>query len=385
MPYDVVLSGLPAGVAVEPSVGHSDRLVKIATREFTSSEDGEQFLRRLEGFVNVLLRQASPGVQPSTIDHLVAVINRDRTARIYVNECAVLVRARMNRTIQAGEAVLESDLVDIDRLEFRDVDFPSEAGVVCLFSAGWRKGLFFDVSPLGPEGEPRSFDVAALLGSYMAYLRSQGVFKLNDADWDYLIERQWFPFATLSPVIRMKLADYAKSRLDLDALVAEARAAVLVALPHMVERWRISQFTQPHFDLLAHAAREFEQGDYVSCTSIVYPRIEGIMRTLHRVQTAQAPVQASQANLTTGVIQARSHEHHDFHLLLPDMFNRYLTEAYFASFTPGQPCAASRNSIGHGVATPEQFNEKAALMGMLTLDQVCFFLPENAATPPVGA
>jgi hypothetical protein len=379
---DVILPQLPAGIAVEDGFPAEGKLLKIAIREFSSSEDGDAFIRRLEGLPNQLLMMVSATMNPSTVDHLVAIIRTDRTARVFINECNVFVRARVNRSFKAGEPAFESDFVDIDSLIFEGVEFPVDAGVVCVFSAGWRKGLFLDLGPLGPEHEPRAYDVPKQLGSYMAYLRSQGVFHLVQDDWDYLIERQWFPFVSLSPQVRLKLVRFARGRLPLDALLPEAKAAVIPCLPQMLERWRASNFCRPHFDLLAHATRRFEDDDYMSCTAIVYPRIEGLMRTLH--QSLGSDEKATQKNLTSTVISARAAEHHDFNLLIPDMFRRYLDDAYFASFKPGQPSTLSRNSVGHGVAAPEQFDEKAALMGLLTLDQLYFFLPAIDADEPLS-
>jgi hypothetical protein len=79
----------------------------------------------------------------------------------------------MGRSVEAGEAVYESDLIDIESLVFKDVDFPADAGILCLFSTGWRKGLFFDFGPLGPRQEAggRRIESARLVH---AYLRSQG-------------------------------------------------------------------------------------------------------------------------------------------------------------------------------------------------------------------
>ena len=55
------------------------------------------------------------------------------------------------------------------------------------------------------------------------------------------------------------------------------------------------------------------------------------------------------------------------------------TRRTFATFAPGQPSPLSRNTVSHGVATPEQFDEKGALLGLLTLDQLYFFLPTSAS------
>ena len=70
---DVILPQLPAGIAVEDGFPAEGKLLKIAVREFSSSEDGDAFVRRLEGVPNQLLMMVSATINPSTVDHLVAV------------------------------------------------------------------------------------------------------------------------------------------------------------------------------------------------------------------------------------------------------------------------------------------------------------------------
>ena len=47
MPYEITLDSLPAGVAMNNATDGD--LCKVAVREFTSSEDGDDFIIRLEG------------------------------------------------------------------------------------------------------------------------------------------------------------------------------------------------------------------------------------------------------------------------------------------------------------------------------------------------
>jgi hypothetical protein len=79
MPFDVVLDAPPAGYAMHHSSGVEGAPALIAVWEFTSSEDGELFLSRLEGFPMELIAKPSPeaNISPSVIDHLIAVIRKD--------------------------------------------------------------------------------------------------------------------------------------------------------------------------------------------------------------------------------------------------------------------------------------------------------------------
>ena len=72
--------------------------------------------------------------------------------------------------LELGEAVLEADITDIDSIRFEGVDVPTDAGIVSIFSHGWRKGLFLNVAPLLPDPEPRDYSLEQVLGSYYASL-----------------------------------------------------------------------------------------------------------------------------------------------------------------------------------------------------------------------
>jgi hypothetical protein len=160
-------------------------------------------------------------------------------------------------------------------------------------------------------------------------------------------------------------------------LLPKIHDAIVNLLPQMLARWSNNQLFKPHIDLLSHAAEEFREGDYVSAVAIMYPRIEGLLRSVH--QSLGVEERATQRALTGRLIEARKGDSHGFSWLLPEMFQKYLDEAYFAHFEPGKPARMSRNSVGHGVADAADFNQKAACIGFLVLDQLFYFLPNQAA------
>lgn len=376
MPFQVKLQGRPAGYALDSASGVEGTPLRVVTRDFTSSEDGELFMERLEGWPSRILAQLPPStdVDPSTINHLVAIIKDDLTATVYVNELSVVAQVRAARAIGAGEEVRENDIADVAEFRFESLDVPPDAGVLILFSAGWRKGLFFDFAPL-QEGKPRSFDLWKLLGSHYAYLTNQSVFRLSEDDWKFLIEQSWFPFISLDRHLLKTLVGRARGRDDLDILVPKVREHVEKQLPVLLDRWKAHPLFSAHLELLEHAAAEFKERDYKSATAILYPRIEGIMRDLHiTLGVKEKPTAKALAGL---LVETGKTEMHRYSWLLPERFLTYLNEAYFANFEPGQPPKLSRHSLGHGVAAASDFNEKAASIGLLIVDQLFWFLPKG--------
>ena len=375
MPIEFTLDAPPAGYSVANASGVEGTLAWVAVREFTSSEDGDLFISRLEGFPSQLIGRIPPElhVRASTIDHMLVIIRPDLRTTVYVNECRILVRARFGRRVEAGEPVYDKDIIDIDSVIFDGIDIPDDAAVLAIVSAGWRKGLFFDFTPLGPEAHKRDYDLSKLLGSYLAYLKNQSLFRLDSSDWDFLIKHNWFPFVTLSAPLKAKLVAFAKERDDVDRLLPEVVTELKQLLPNMLQRWPESRLFGPHLPFIRHAIEEFEEGDYLSCTAILYPRIEGLLRTLH--ESIGILDKVTQKVLTEAAVEHHDEELHRYSWLMPEMFRKYLQESYFANFEPTIPAALSRNSVGHGVASVEEFNEKGASVGLLILDQLFYFLP----------
>lgn len=108
MPYELKLDERPAGYAIEGATGEEGTLVRVAVREFTSSEDGEHFLSRLEGFPSVLLSKlpAEAIHKPSQVDHLLAIIRKDLSATLYINEIKIVLLARTRSKVSAGQQAL---------------------------------------------------------------------------------------------------------------------------------------------------------------------------------------------------------------------------------------------------------------------------------------
>jgi hypothetical protein len=379
MPYSVTLPWVPAGYALEGASKAGDRL-KVAVREFTSSEDGELFISRLEGFPSDLLNLLPADVRPlpSAVEFMLAVIWPNQRADIYLNEGKISALVRVGRSIQAGEAVSVDDIVDILKLQFEGINVPPEAAVICILSSGWRKGLFFDLSPLGRERPRREYDLWDVLGSYFAYLTNQALFKLDEAKWGVLFQQGWFPFVSLPKRLVGRITQAVRDGGSIDRDVGLVCEAIRAIEPQIRQRWTKAEILSPHLPLLLHALDKFVEGDYISATGLLYPRIEGIMRSVHGA--IGSPSGLKSPSLSSAAVSAWADRIHEFSWLLPNKFKTYLERVYFAEFSPGQAAPMSRHSVAHGVASAGDFNQKNACIGVLIVDQLVFLLP--AARPP---
>ena len=180
MPVEIDLGTAPAGYAV--SSARASETVSVQFREFTSTEDGQHFIQRLEGLPNDILQKLPTPIPASKVDHMLALCHRDGTATVYVNELEfrASVRWRGSRSVDAGEAVTKDDFVDVERLEL-GVQVPQDAGALFVFSVGWRKGLFYDFGPVGgPSPRPREEDISVALGRCFCHVLFQERFRISD-------------------------------------------------------------------------------------------------------------------------------------------------------------------------------------------------------------
>lgn len=385
MPHEVTFDQLPLGHAAEACKG-GDK-VKICPSAFLSTEDGQTFIQRLEDFPSELLGKLphNARVAPSQVDHLLAVIRRDRTATVYVNELGIVIGTMVGRSVKKGEHIFKNDIVDIATMEFEGVTIPNDAGVVLVFSVGWRKGLFYDFSPLHPKEDlRRTASLTSLFGQCYAHVLFQERFSILESEWEALFRAKWFPFAALRNETLDELLAHARAGWDLDGLTPKIAQEVKDKLPQFIEGWRAHPAFADHVRILEKAAEHFEKADYLSASGLLFPRIEGLMRSNHTLAQVETTPN-KQKNLSASAVRARSGR--PACLLLPHKFEQYLSEVYFASFQPGEKrIGISRNSVGHGVASADQFDEKAAVLGLLVTQQLlyCFGTPRAVGTKVVA-
>jgi len=302
---------------------------------------------------------------------MLAIIREDGKATVYINESKLVARVRVARPIKAGESVTKSDIVDVDGLEL-NVPIPEDSGVLFIFSIGWRKGMFYDFGPIsGPDRQPRTYDISTTLGRAYCHVLFQERFRIADAEWDALFSTKWFPFAGLRNESIDALINHVRSGWNPDEKLDEFVAEVQGRATQMLESWRSRSSFAPHIEILARAVERFQNGDFVSCTGLLFPRIEGILRTHHTsLGTAAGP---SPTNLTDAAVASKLDN--DKCLLLPHRFAAYLRDIYFGNFNPvAVNIDVSRHSVAHGVASASEFNQKSALLGILVVHQLFYFL-----------
>ena len=376
MPYEIKFDMPPAGYSI--SAAKKNEKATVATIEFTSSEDGDLFISRLEGFPSEIISKLScqTNIRESQIDNLLAIIRPDNTATVYVNELNFIIKSRVTRSVKKGEPVLVDDIIDIDELKIVDVEIPEDAGFAFVFSNRWRKAFFYDFKPLVTSKEKRAYDISKILGNCYGYLSFQNLFKITDEEWKCFFEQQWFPFISLKKHVIDKMLDYIRAGWNIDDILINIATDTKKSLDSMLKRWENHDLFLEHFRLFERSVERYKSEDYISCTSILYPRIEGIIRAIH--QKNENSKKATQKNLVKSLGKVRIEDQNRYSRLLPQKFVEYIEQVYFANFIPGSTSTISRNTIGHGVAPVKDFSLKAATIGLLIIDQIYYHLPPES-------
>jgi hypothetical protein len=338
VPTEVILNEVPVGVAARTS--RKGETASVRVTGFLSSEDGQELITHLEQFPSTLLMKAvGTRVPPSQVDNLLAIIRRDKTATVYVNELQPQLISKVARAKERGEAVFRDDIVDITSAEL-GVDVPADAGVVIVFSWGWRRGLFYDFCPLGPDARPRAFDLPAVLGELYARLLFQERYRISDDEWARLFGCNWFPFAGLGNETIGLMLTHLRAGWDMEELTPRVAEEVRGKAPSFLQAWLQHPALATHAPILEKAVGHFLAGDHVSCAGLLYPQIEGVLRS-HPVG---------------------SHAGRPGSLLMPHRFENYLKEVYLPKFNPTAPA--------EGPAAGSGSQQKASSIAILVVHQL---------------
>ena len=376
MPIRLTLDMLPAGFAASNSRGGEP--VKVFTRGFVSSEDGDRLIEHLEYAYVSLFSKVPIEKRPrqSQIDHLLALVHKDRTVTLYINELSIYLLSRFRKEKEIGQPVDRDDIDEVEEVRFSDVDIPDDVGVYFIFSFGWRKALFYDLTTLHQNSEGlRNYNINKLLGRYYEYLMFQDLLKTSEEDvWKEFFVQGWFSFISLSSLVRRKMIKSIEAGWKIDDLLPEITGEVENSLDSWLEKWAKRKCYEKHIAFLKKAKERYIDSDHLSVIHILYPQIEGILRD--HPESKRPERRASQKELIETAMKASLSEDSQRKVLLPDKFERYLSEVYFKNFDPAQPEGVSRNTVAHGVAPVEDFSEKATVIGFLILDHLFYFLEE---------
>lgn len=374
MVFETKLEILPVGYA-ESSARKGEK-VPISRFGFLSSGDGDTFIKRLEGFLQGLLNNIYNNnnviISPSLIDNMLVIINDKKIAKIYINYINIKSIVRVKNIMEKGSPVFSDDILDIREVSI-DVDIPKDQGFFFYFSVGWQKAIIYDFEPLWlSEKKIREYNINSLFGSAFSYLMFQKRFTLSDIAWMNLLNQKWFLFCHLDNSIIDEIINHADNKWDIDDLLEKISDNTKRLIKNTKLFGNNLNIFGDHIGLINRAINDYEKDDFVSCISILYPRIEGILRSFYLNSGNENKIR--QTRLIEAAV-ANNDEHKKLYsLLMPERFKTYLESVYFADFCPGSKPEVSRHSIAHGEAKFESFDKKSATIAILILYHIALFI-----------
>jgi hypothetical protein len=348
----------------------ADGKVPICFRDVSYSDEGPLFIERMEQLQDALFSRFPEFPSPSSIDSLLVLINPNGDAEAIINELKLVGRVAVTRAVRLGAPVFYDDIAHFDALDI-GVEIPPAAGFVLMVSNGWRKVVMFDFSPLLEPPQPRGFHCPSVFGTVYSQLLFLEQMRLTEQSWEYMFSQGWFPFRFLPHDALKKLLRLSKDQKNLvDCLTDETVNTIAknASSSDLIDATALS----PHRDLLVRAFERFSAQDYVSTVSILYPRIEGIFRTL--LQSKGATSSRLKDIVTQGAAEIEESASPQS-LLVPHRFATYIRDVLFREWSQGSAAAhVSRHTVSHGVAPQEAFDRTCATVAVLSMLQLGLYL-----------
>jgi len=255
-------------------------MVQVQCTGATSMEDGDLHIKYLEGFPQMILSMIDESITPADIKSMVVLISHDLNAKVYINELEVFGYAHVKaQKIDEGQALKKDDISGFERIKLGDIEFPDDHAYFCVLSLGWDKAYIFDFSPLDDQSSRKiEYDVEKFIGSYFSYLSFKTIHKISNSDWDQILKQNWFPFSSLRFATIESIIGYVRVGWDIDDLINTIETDTLEHLQNWIHEWKKDEGLAPFVIFLELAMERHESEDFISSTSIIYPKIEGLIR-----------------------------------------------------------------------------------------------------------
>lgn len=360
-------------LGVSLSSGNKDDELKVARRGFFTDYDNESLFVILQQLSNLFLNEWTLKEKKSVshIRNCLIFINANKEASIHIN-CPTFIEIVSKKAIEKNDPVFKKDIADVRKMDFQGIELQSTCAVIYIFSVGWRRGLYFDFLPIDSEKEYTTGDLSTIFASLYSYLQFPEIHRLEPEIKNKIFEKGWFPFIRIIGNYFEKLYTSIKENLDTYDLELEiAESFNEESLIEMKDTWLKKDPYNKHQRLIDKGIERYLAGDYISTISILYPRIEGIMRYMCLGEKGKV----TSKNLAQKITLEAKGKSIEYGLFLPDDFNEYLTKVYFQSFDleTGE-VNLSRHSLAHGVADEESFSKIKAIQGILILDQISYYI-----------
>lgn len=209
-------------------------------------------------------------------------------------------------------------------------------------------------------------------------------------------QRQLFSTLTLWSIVSRSSELYSLK----DDLIVKVIFQLKRNFDEIVIAWSANVVFNNHIDDLSYGLDRFRDSDWRGCIHTIYPKIEGILRSILIYRVCEYPEDCSfdesegncsNCNCSVGYNYFRSEDSlkqaasgfktggtSSSGISIPEFMDNYLSNFYFANFPYFRTkTKLSRHSLAHGVVDPEEFNFENAVNGIVILNEIFFNQEES--------
>lgn len=369
--FDVKLDMAPVGFATE-DCAPGGTSVKVLSRGFLTPDDGQILYTYLDQIGGMYLTEqlAKRGLGSYIVHNFLVNVTDGVNARVYVN-FRTHKSVMPKRSVKGGQVVYGDDIAHLREVGFPQFPMPTEGAIVYSFREGWRQALYFDYSMMPDEPNRPLRELPKLFAQYHNWMAFRELFLLKPDELERLYSEGWFPFVRTSMQDILDISRAIKAGYPLEAPIKKLVDSVPPGeLRSMQAHWQGKSFYKDQAEFIDTALRHYQNADYMSAISVLAPRIEGIMRTLHIGSGTKPRAPQLRDKLVEHVRKSVDGPTR----FMPEPFRDYLETFFFANFdVEKNDVPMSRNSFAHGVISADQFSQARALQLLLILDQIAFY------------
>lgn len=366
----VYLDELPIGYCMTAAQGEAT--VQIQFRGVSLSSNGKDFIRKMEGFPDKILRLAYEDFHASNLRSFVAIIHKDLKVETYLNELEIFGEALVASAVNKGDAVRKSDIYHFDKITFENLEFPKDCGYIVILSNSWDRIFLYDFGPLssGDNLHLIDYDVGRFLGAGFSASIYNDIFDLDNNEWQKVISTGWFPFSYLGYEQQKNLFNHIKFDWNTDEIESKIDDQFCTDSDRWLATISSNEKIRPHLEIIESALKYHTNKQYDASIHILYPRIEALLRE-DFIRANPAKEGRRQDILSKHIPTSVTQHTHSLTRLFPEQFGEYILNYYFKDFdTSKVGNFVSRNTISHGVTLSSALNRKSSLVGFLILDQI---------------
>lgn len=371
MPYEINLQHPIDGIAL--SYSEAGEQADVLLTGFLTDSQGEDFYYFLQQIQNLFLKPWKEKNLPLSIIDNCLILIENKTAIVYINETNIIYKTISKSSTEKGQSVTLENIIGVISVEFPEIYVPNDNSIIYLFSIGWKRGVYFDFRP---NSGSNLVGFEYMLGIYYEMLLYSHIYQYDQSTWDVLFKLGWFPFISILGIgdqllkhLLGRLKDKKSVELVENRLIALFDSDLLEQIMNRVKN---NNKMMQHQTIINTGIERYIANDYISCINNIYPRIEGILRYIYFDLKKEKP---NQRRIVDNIYDVITNDTLSPGVFFPEMFKKYLLEVYFKNFNlQTGDLEISRHSIGHGVSESNQYTKKNALLGILMIDQLAFYL-----------